>query len=155
MFVAKNLYFDMPRMREILLDEYPTVAESRRGLTRRRFQSGLELRRFRNDAHPASATTGGSLDQDWIADLRGKIARRGNFRGLDSRHHRNSSRDGDSPCRDLVAERSHNVRPRSDKNDLSVGGSLRELGTLRQKSVARMNRVGAGLFCGSRLSPRC
>ena len=103
---------------------------------------------FRDDAHPASAASGGSLDQDRVADERGKLARRGNFRGLDSRHHRNSGCDCDSPCRDLVAERSHHVGPRTDENDLRVGGSLREFGTLGEKSVARMNRVGAGLFCG-------
>src|SRR5580704_10156054 len=139
----------MPRMREIFLDEYTTVAEGGSGFARSRFQSSLELRRFRDVAHPASTSTGGSLDQDRIRDLRGEIARSRNFRGVDSWHHRNASCDRDSPCGDLVAKGGHNIRPRSDKNDLSVGGSLRELGTLGKKSVARMNRVGAGLFCGS------
>jgi itaconyl-CoA hydratase len=147
-FVAQNLYFDVPRMREIFLDEYPAVAECCRCFARSRFQSAFELRRFRNDAHPASATTGGSFDEDRIIDLRGEIARCGNFRGLDSWHHRNASRDGDSPRCDLVAEGSHNIRPWPDKHDLSVGRRLREFGTFREKSVPRMNRVGAGLFCG-------
>ncbi len=124
------------------------VAECGRRFARSRFQSAFELRRFRNDAHPAPASSGGSLDQNGIAGERGKFARRGKFRSFDSRHHRDARRDGDSPCRDLVAERSHHVGPRSDEHDPRVGGSLRELGTLGEKSVARMYRVGVGSFCG-------
>ena len=65
--VAENLYFDMPRMREIFFDENPPVAECRRRFARSRFQSALELRGFGDDAHPASASSRGSLDQDRIS----------------------------------------------------------------------------------------
>ena len=44
MLVAKNLYFDVSRMREIFFDEDPPVAERRRRFTRSPFQSALELR---------------------------------------------------------------------------------------------------------------
>ena len=117
-------------------------------LARSRFQSNLELRRIRDDAHPASAAAGSSFDENRIADECGEFARCGNFSGLDSRYHWNSGCDRDSPRRDLVAQRCHYVGARSDEHDLRVGGSLREFGTLREKSVARMDRIGAGLFCG-------
>ena len=146
--VAENLYFDVARMREIFFDEYPPVAECRRGFARGRFQRALELRGFRHHAHPASASACRSLDHKRVAHERRKLARRGNFRGFDSRHDRNSGCDCDSPRRDFVAERRHHLRPRSDKHDLRIGRGLRELGTLGEKSVARMNRVGAGLLCG-------
>ncbi len=143
MFVAENLYFNMSRMSEIFLDEYPPIAECGRSFARSRFQSALELGRLCDDAHSASAASGGSLDEDRIAGECGELPRCCDFRGFDSRHHRNSCCDCDSPRRDLVAERRHHVRPRPDKNDLRVGGSLREFGTLGEKSVAGMNRVGA------------
>src|ERR1019366_10111545 len=41
--VAEQLYFDMARMREIFFDEYPPVAERRRGFARGRSQRALEL----------------------------------------------------------------------------------------------------------------
>ncbi len=76
MIVAENLNFDMPRVREILFDENPAVAESRRRFARSRFQSGFELNGFRNHAHPAPTAAGGGLDQDRIANGRAKFARR-------------------------------------------------------------------------------
>src|SRR5208337_3017375 len=44
--VAEKLYFDVARMREIFFDEYPSVAECRRGFARSRFKRALELRCF-------------------------------------------------------------------------------------------------------------
>ena len=49
-FVAENLDFDMPRVREVFLDEYPAVAECGSRFARGRFQSAVR-------AAAASATT--------------------------------------------------------------------------------------------------
>src|SRR5277367_7139817 len=120
-FIAENLDFDMPRAREVLLDEYPAVAECGSRLARGRFQSRFELCSVLDDTHPAPAAACGSLDENRVTGARSKLARRADFRSLDSRHYRHSRCDCDSSCRDFVAQRGHHFGPWSDENDLRIG----------------------------------
>ena len=62
--IGKDLHLDMPRSIDILLEENPVIAESRRGLALRRCERRAELRRRRDFAHTLATASGDRLDQD-------------------------------------------------------------------------------------------
>src|SRR5260370_20178734 len=144
-FVTEDLYLDVARTGEIFLDEDSAVAERNRCFMRGRLESGFELRVLADHAHPASASARRGFYQDWVIDQRRECARRNNFGGFDSWHNQHSGFRRDSPRRDLVAERRHDVGARSDEYDSRLRGRARKLCALGKKAGSPSNRVGARL----------
>ena len=63
---------------------------------------------------------------------------------IGSRHRRNTGRAGDLPGLKLVAHDRDVFSTGADKCDFVIGASLRELGSLGEKTVAGMKRVAPG-----------
>src|SRR4051794_22110094 len=75
--VAEQLSLDVARPLQIPLAEDGAVAERCLRLPLRRGERFVELGRGAHDAHAAAAATGGSLDEERIADLVGRALRHG------------------------------------------------------------------------------
>ena len=80
--VAEQLRLDVTRPLEIPLAEHRAVAERRLGLALGSRERVVELGRGANDAHAAPAASGGSLDDERVADLGGRALRHGRHAGL-------------------------------------------------------------------------
>ena len=102
------------------------------------------------DAHALAAAAGAGLDHYGIADLIGDDG--GVLRTLDhaeeAGHGRDFRRIGEFLRLDLVAHRLDGVRVRPDEHDASRLQRLRESGAFRQKTIAGMDRLSAGLAAG-------
>ena len=84
-------------------------------------QAGLRL----DHAHPAPAAARRRLDHQWKPDARGELLGRAIVDGLEPRHYRNAGARRQAARRDLVAERRHHVRRRSDENHPGVSATAR------------------------------
>ena len=78
MMIGENLDFQMPRPRQIFLQENGSVAKRRLGFTLRFLQSRRELRFIVNHAHSAPAAAHGGLHDYRVPDILGNLVR---FRG--------------------------------------------------------------------------
>ena len=80
--VPEELCLDMARPLEVPLAEHRAVAECRLRLALRGCERVVQLGRRANDAHASSASAGGCLDEERIADLGGRALRHGGDAGL-------------------------------------------------------------------------
>src|SRR6267378_934367 len=144
--ITHDLELDVPRAVQILLDVDLAVAERGKRFGARELEGAPEIVGVGRDAHSLAAATGRGLDDHGEANLARKLesfvgilygARgAGNDRDLDVLHR--------FPRGRLVAHDADLLRSRSDEIDVRRHADLGEFRVLGEKSVAGMNRVGAG-----------
>ena len=150
MAVAHHLHLDVARVVDILLDQHAVVAERRLCLAlgaddrRGQFAGGT------HHAHAAPAAAGGRLHQHRKADLlRGARQRRLVLRlAMVAGHQRHAGLLHQRLGAGLRAHRLDHLGGRADEHETCIRAGLRELVALRQKAVARMDRLRAGLARG-------
>ena len=147
--IGEHLDLDVPRRRQVLLDEHAVVAEARARLApgggERRREAGGILR----DLHALAAAAGRGLDQHRVSDLL-RFAREeivGLVVAMVAGHQRHASTLHDPLGRGFRSHRRDRRRRRTDEDDAGVAAGTRERLVLRQESIARMDRIRA---CGSR-----
>jgi hypothetical protein len=67
--VSQDLDLDVARIGHVLLDVHGGIPEGAAGLTGRRAQGAFERRRLLHPPHSPPAASGGSLEEDRVADL--------------------------------------------------------------------------------------
>ncbi len=135
--VGEQLDLHMPRPLEIALAEDRVVPERGPGLAPCGSERFVELVRRADDAHAASASTGGRLDQQREADLLRRPARQ----------HRDTGRARSLLRGELVAAGPKRGRRRSDPCQSGGEHRLRESGALGEEAVPGVHRVGVRLEC--------
>ena len=122
------------------------IAKGGLGLTGGGRQGFVEVRSAFDGAHPLATAPGGGLDQQGETELGGVAMDRlavevGEGQTLE---HRNPHPVGDRLGLALVPHATDRLGGRSDEDQTLGPAALREVGVLRQKAVARMNRAGPG-----------
>ena len=104
-----------------------------------------EIIRVRHEAHSAPATAGRRLHHHRDADAPGLGDQRrvGLIGTLVTRHARHAGRDHHALGGGFVAHRVNGVRRRPDEDESGGRARAREVGILRQKPIAGVNRVRA------------
>ena len=147
--VSVNLHLDMAGALHQLFDQHPIVTESRLRFAPRRGNGLGQVEFALCDADTAPATTGHRLDHDRKAD-------QPSLCGHDLQvavvvviagHHGHLSILHDAPCLILGPHSADGLSRWTDEGNISGRASLRKGRVLRQKAVARMNRLGAGMPC--------
>ena len=139
--VREKLDLDVARPLDVALAEDAVVPEGGLGLALRRLERLLQLSRRADDAHPAPAAAGRSLDDQREPDL---------FR-LPGRHHGNACLRRDPLRLQLVPAGVQRLRRRPDEYEPGRFDRLREIGTFGQESVPGVDRVRARLLRGADL----
>ncbi len=144
--VSEDLHLDVAWTVDRLLQEDGRVAEGRGGFAHRGGGLLVQLRRVVDTTEAASATAGGSLHEEREADCF-RIAHEhvdiGPTRAGSKR--RDTGGLGDLEGADLVAGQSQHRRRWSDEGDPRALTGFGEVGVLREKAVAGVDRVGAGV----------
>ena len=150
MAVADDLHLDVARIVDILLDQHAVVAERRLGLALGADDRRREFRRRPHDPHAASAAARGCLDQNRKPDLVGGISQRLVVLRLAMKtgHQRHTGLLHQHLGAGFGTHRRHHRSRGADEHQFRVRTGLRELGILRQKSVAGMHGLGAALLRG-------
>src|SRR6185437_9067359 len=126
--VSEELDLDVAWPFEVALAEDRLIAECRRSLAPRRRERLVELLLRAHDAHPATATSGGCLDEEREADLLRRPARQ----------HRNAGCARGLLRSELVAARPQRRRGRADPRQPGLDHRLGELRALGEEAVTRM-----------------
>ena len=150
--VGKDLDFDVARILEIFLDVHRRVAE--RGL---RFGPGgidrVEKCGFRvHHAHAAAAAAARRLDDHRVTDLAGDLddfLRLFRQSAVDPRHDRQSGFLHRVLGAHLVAHQAYRLGARPDEHESALLHALGEIRVLREKTIARVYRLGIGHFRGA------
>ena len=148
--VAEDLEFDVARLLDVLLEEEAIVAERLHGLAPRRLELRLQLAALADDLHPLPAAPRARLHEDREADA----LRLGGEHAVRLRVAVVAGDDGDAePSHQVprVRLRAHGldgVGARPDEDDLRLLARGGERGALRQKAVAGMDGIGAGVARG-------
>ena len=145
--VADDLHLDVARILDEFLDQHAVVAERGLGLALGADDGGGKLAGRTHHAHAAAAAAGGGLDQNRKADLVGGLGQRRVVLGLAviARHQRHAGLFHQRLGAGLGAHRRHHRGGRTDEHQPGIEARLREFGVLRQKTVAGMHGLGAGL----------
>src|SRR5579871_6472192 len=148
MRIAQHLELNVPRPLDKLFHVEIAVAKSRCGLRLRGVKRALKLGFIADHAHAASASTGGSLYNHGIADLRRPFARffcRGNH-AVRSRQDRDLGFLHRLPRFFFLTHQPDNFRRRPNKFNMRAFADFGEVGVFAQQPVARMNSVNVGNF---------
>ena len=145
--VGDDLRLDVARLVQVALDEALAAAECGDGLAGGRVEQLGDLLDGAGDLHAAAAAAERGLDRDGHAVLLGErddlVGVLDRFRGAG--HQRRLGPRSDVARGDLVAEVADRLRAGADPDQPGVDDRLREIGVLGKESVARVDRVGAGL----------
>ncbi len=146
--IGDHLRLDVARLVQVALDEALTAAERRDRLAGGRVEQLGDLLDGAGDLHAAAAAAECRLDRHRHAvllgerdDLVGVLHR---IRGAGNQ--RRLCACGDVARGDLVAEVADGLRARADPDQARIEHRLREIGVLREESVARVDGVGARLL---------
>ena len=143
--IGEALRFHVARCVEVALNKAFSTAERCDCLASRGVEELAHLTELTRDFQTAPAPAECRLDGDWEAVLLGKgdhFARI--FDGiLGARNERRSCRLGNMACGDLVAELLDGLGTGADPHEASVNHGLREVRTLRQEPVARVDCFSA------------
>ena len=147
MLVGDHLCLDVARLVEVALHVALTAAERGRRLAHGRLVQLGNLFDGAGHLHALAAAAVGGLDRDRQAVLVGEghhlVGVLDRVRGAG--HQRSLRAGGDMTGGDLVTEIADRLRAGTDPDQAGVDDGLGEVGVLRQKAVAGMDRVGAGL----------
>jgi len=149
--VAEDLHFDVLGALDVALEEDGVVSEGVLGFFLRLGEESLEVGGLFDDAHAATATTEGSLDDereaDFVRDGEGLV---GIGNGVVS-----SGEDGDiggdglSASGGFVAHGAEEVGGWSDEGDAFTSAGAGEVGIFREESVAGVDESDAFGFSES------
>ncbi len=138
----------MPRIFDEFLDEHAVVAEARLRFRHRGQETFADLIGRAGDAHALAAAAGACLDHDGVADVVRDVDRL--TRAFDHAEIAGHRRDASGGCRllalDLVAHRFDGRNIGADEDDASLLQRFGKRRILRQKAVARMDRLRTGLL---------
>ena len=143
--VGEDLDLDVPRPLEILLEQHAVVAEGRRGLALAGRERGGELGGRGDDAHPLAAAARRRLDEDRVSNAIGRLLqeRRILVVAVVARDERYAGLFHDGLRGALRAHRADRRGGRADEDDTRALAGRGEILVLRQKSVARVDRLRA------------
>ena len=148
MFIAKHLHLDMARALNIFFNEDMRIAERCAGLTLARGERVGEVRCVINLTHPLTAAPRDSLNQHWISNLGGLLAKERRIlifadiargHGHTRRGHQFLGGILQAHCGDA-----RRVRPHPDQ--ASIDNRLRKFRIFREEAIAGMD-----CLCASRL----
>ena len=144
-FIGQNLHFDVFGLADEFFEKDGSIAESAFCLGLRLIEQFFEVFGLTHDAHAATTTTKGRLDDQRKANL---LRRSDRFLAITHRLIRAFEDRHLDPachfaCRRFIAHHVEDLRLRSDEDDPRVRTSLRKLGILRQEAVTGMNRIHA------------
>ena len=142
---SEHLHFDVPRLRDELLEVHGRIAE--RALRHRpRSRNGIgEIVAPLDDTHANAAAATRRLDEQRITNERSRGVDVGDVIGgqaLAARHDRNAGRVRELACPLLVAHVLDRRGVRSDPGQTRSFGGCGERGVLGEKTVTRMDRIG-------------
>jgi hypothetical protein len=142
--IGNHLDLDVARMTEEFLDVDISIAESPARLLLRQCNEVEQRRGIIHHPHPAPTATARSLDNHRISDpIRHGLSTNGIRRQslIWPRHTRNARRPHRPLRRNLVPHGPNTRGARTHKHQPSLCHPVGEPGILRQKAVARMNRL--------------
>ena len=141
--VGEHLHLDVPRVLDVALEIYPSVAERRLRLARRRVDRALELIEVANDAHALAAATRYRLQEQRQSELGRESAQRIFVCGcvLHGRQHRHADLVNAGARRGLVAHRRDREIRRADEREAGFRHGCCERRVLREEAVPGVNRV--------------
>ncbi len=146
MDVAEDLELDVTRLLEVLLQVDLGISECRLGLRARGVEGAGELPLVPGGSHPAAAAARRGLQDHRISGFLRE--RESLVQGLDGARRpgygRHAGRGHRPPGQRLVPHFPEGFRRRADEGDMTVLEDLREIGVLREETVAGMDRVGLG-----------
>ncbi len=142
--IGKQLDLDVPRALDVALAEDRAVTERGFGLPLCGRERLVEAGGIADDAHAAAAAARSGLHDERIPDLV----------RFPRRHHGHAGLHGDSLGSQLVAAESQGLRRRADPGESGCRNGFREVRVLRQKPVARMDRVRSRLARGTQMLRR-
>ena len=143
--VAEDLHFDVFGALDVALEEDGVVSEGILRFFLGFFEAGLELGRFFDDAHAATAATEGGFDDEGKADLmryREGLVRVGDG-VVGSGEDGDVGGDGLSAGRGFIAHGAEEVGGGSDEGDAFTGAGAGEVGIFREESVAGVDEGDA------------
>jgi hypothetical protein len=148
--VGDELDFDMVRSLDKLLDEHAIVAKAVARLVAAGVKAFGGLLVVVGDAQSLAATTGRGLDHDRVTDILGDADGGGGI--FDGRVVAGDGVDlgffSQLLRGNLVAHGGDRMVLRADEDDAAFFETTRELLVLGEEAVARVHRLGAGLFAG-------
>ncbi|SAK97737.1 hypothetical protein AWB75_07144 [Caballeronia catudaia] len=144
--VGENLHFDVPRTQQVLFDQHAIVAEARRRLALARRQRGREVLALLDDAHALAAAARARFQQHGITDAIGFALKQRSVLivAVIARHERHGRGLHERLRGGFGAHRADRFDRRADERDARFTACVGEFFVLRQKAVARMNRLRAG-----------
>ena len=154
--VGEDLDLDVPRPRDVALDEHMVVAETGLRFALARSQGGSEVGGCVDTAHALATAPGAGLDQHRKADAFGLAGQQGRVvvAAVVAGHQRHTGFFHQRLGGRLAAHRADGAGRRADEDQARVAAGLRELGVFGQKAVAGVHRLRAGaLGCGEDAPP--
>ncbi len=147
--VAEDLHLDVTRLRQIAFEKHRTVAEGGFGLPPCGLQRGAEILLPLDPAHAFAAAARPRLDQHRIADFPCPVGKKGCILlfAVVAGHDRYAGSFHESLGRVLETHGANCGRRRPDEYHACFCDSLREIGVLRQETIARMNGLCADASC--------
>ncbi len=144
--IAEYLHLNVTRALQIALQDHALIAKRTHRLALRRSQLLGKFIRMGDDAHALAATTGSGLDQQWVTDLIGMLLQRGGILIVTviAGYHRHAGGTHALLGRGLGAHLPHGLGAGADQHQSGFGHGLGKCRVFRQKTIAGMNRFGAG-----------
>src|ERR1700730_11178153 len=141
--VGEDLHFDVPRSRQIPLQQQRSVAEAAFGQATRSRQRLGDLSYIANNAHALAATAGSGLDDQWHTETPRLTLQMTEvlISALVSRQYRHTLGTHTSLGDDLRAHGANGSRRRSHEDQSGVDTGLRELRVLGKEPVSGVNRL--------------
>jgi len=149
--LSYDLHLDMPRLDDVLFDVQRAVLESGFGFGTGGGKGAVQTDIVVRHAHSPPASAGGGLDDygvpDLVCDLDGGIltgdltVRAGN--------NGHTHPPGKLARGDLVTQKLHRLRRRSDEGDPAFAAYLGKVRVLGEETITRMDRLDIGYFGGT------